>query len=95
MTCPNCGQVFEGDRCPHCGRPVKSGGGRIAAVILAVFFVVPAALFGACSAFLALDSAGGSSRNAQSWVDPFAIMAAVGIAIALGGIALVIKLWRS
>ena len=50
MTCPNCGQEFEGDRCPNCGRPVAASPARLGALALWVSLVTPLAAFGACAA---------------------------------------------
>lgn len=94
MTCPNCGSEYQGDRCPNCGRPASSSGGRIAAVVILIFLVIPAALFGACSIYAVVGSSGGSSYEANSWRSIFGLMAAVGIAVFIGGLALVVKLWR-
>jgi hypothetical protein len=59
MTCPNCGQEFEGNRCPNCGRPTTSTGSRIAAALVVILLVLPAGVFGACSAVvLALATTG-------------------------------------
>ncbi|CAN5641786.1 hypothetical protein BH11ARM2_BH11ARM2_25390 [soil metagenome] len=55
MKCPNCGEEFEGRRCPHCGHP--DGGStfnRILAVVVVVFLALPLGLVGACGAYVGL-----------------------------------------
>ena len=90
MTCPNCGQEFEGARCPHCGRPKAGSGGRNAAVVVAVLLVFPSAVFGACAVMLGVSDGGRLGR-----IDPFAVVGfgALVVAIALG--VWCVKLWKS
>jgi hypothetical protein len=88
MTCPNCGQKFDGSRCPNCGRPTSSTGSRIAAVFLLVFLVLPAGLFGACSV---LGLAGGSSDLLTAGM--FFVFAAGGLGLAYWAMQRVKELW--
>ena len=85
MVCPNCGQTFEGDRCPNCGHPVASKGARIAAVVLAVLIVLPLAVFGACGLVIGLPgifSKGQDGAIAGGFI-MFAL-AAIGLAVLIG-----------
>lgn len=92
MTCPNCGQEFEGAACPNCGRPSRSNGGRIAAVIIAVFLVMPCALFGGC---VVMVGAGGmSNRNVGGFEPVFGLTVMVTAAVLIGLLYLVRSLWR-
>ena len=95
MICPNCGNESQGTRCSNCGYTTSKSGGRVAAIVILIFLVIPSALFGACSAVIAIDASGGTSKAASGPVGTFAIMALAGIAVFLGSLYLVVKLWRS
>jgi hypothetical protein len=90
MTCPNCGQEFDGGRCPHCGRPTSNTGSRIAAVFLLVFLVLPAGLFGACSV---LGLAGASSSRDLLTAGMCLVFAAGGLGLAYWAMQRVKELW--
>lgn len=93
MRCPNCGGEYEGERCPNCGQPKSKSGSRVAAIVILIFLVIPAALFGACSAFGSFSVLTGSGSD-KSLAGLFLTLTAVGV-LAFGGfLTLVVKLWR-
>ena len=94
MKCPNCGQEFEGPRCPNCGRPVQGSPNRVGAIVAAVFLVLPAGLFGACSALFAASSVGGGTGGDVESLVIFGAMALGGFAACVASAFLVRKLWK-
>ena len=90
--CSNCGQTFQGNRCPNCGKAVRTTGNAILAVIMAIFVMLPLGLFGACSGVLGVMSLG--SRGSFGEVMPLMLMAAAGIGAAIGVGVLVRNLWN-
>jgi hypothetical protein len=79
MTCPNCGQEFEGGHCPNCGRPASKLGKRVVAILLLVIFAIPFSCTGACFVIAGASSIG--SDTSLNWSD---------VAIGLGATALII-----
>ena len=95
MTCPNCGQEYEGARCSHCGRPSSNTANRVIAVILAIFLVLPLALAlaGACSVWGGMNSAVAPDFGGGIGI-VFLAVGAVSIAAFVGLAYVVAKLWR-
>ncbi len=56
MTCPNCGQEFDGGRCPNCGRPRLKNGFKVAAILLLVLVALLSALMGGCAIVVGVAS---------------------------------------
>ena len=93
MTCPNCGQEYEGARCPHCGRPSSNAANRVVAVVIAIFLVLPLALVGACSVWGGVSTALQPHGGEGYWII-FAVVGAFAIPAFIGLAYLVAKLWR-
>ncbi|RYG27049.1 hypothetical protein EON82_00915 [bacterium] len=92
MTCPNCGQAFEGSRCPNCGWPVASTGSRIASVFVVVFRVLPAGIFGACSV-VGLAGFPFAGHDPLTFI-LFLLFAIAGLALAYGAMQWAKSLWN-
>lgn len=91
MTCPNCAQEFEGNRCPNCGRPATNASSRIAAVFILVFLVLPAGLFGACSVVSVFSSLSAQIFSLMTLL--FLVLSAVGLGVAYWAMKKVKDLW--
>jgi hypothetical protein len=92
MTCPNCSQEFEGNRCPNCGHPVARTGSRIAAVLVVTFLVLPAGVFGACSALM-LTGVSFGGRDPITFC-LFLLFAAAGLVLAFYAMRWAKDLWN-
>ena len=93
MTCPNCGQEFDGGRCPNCGRPISNAGRRIAAVLILVIFAVPFSCAGACFAIVGVSSLGSLSHMPWTSVVESIGGIALILGIGIGGFYLFQRLW--